>query len=432
MKHRFPAAALVAALAVAPLALTVTATAAPAPQSAVVAADPSGTTPEQIEALVAANADRVAAARQYRESQVPAAGSAGATAGARSLDTSTAAEQLAAAAATDRIAGDSRYATAIAISQDVHPEPFFDFGGIVFIANGLNFPDALAAGPAAASQLGPILLVPPTGRLPLAVQEEIERLDPFEVVILGKTDNVSQQTENDLRAMFPASAPGEEPVWRLAGNNRYETSAYLSLFVYEFVDLGDESYWADPDTAYIANGLTFADALAGGAAGGWEGAPLFLTAPGGLDASVEAFLEPLPAEPESGYPGQEYTTVRILGSTASVSDAVVAKVQEILPNATVTRYGGKDRFETAAMLNADVFTGPVDGVTMTNGLRFPDALAGAPRVNVTGGPTVLTRTTCLPPASVSTLQALTPAVVTALGKTDAVSEAALAGSACPS
>ena len=143
-------------------------------------------------------------------------------------------------------------------------------------------------------------------------------------------------------------------------------------------------------------------------------------------------LEPLPAEPEVGYPGQEYTTVRILGSTASVSDAVVAKVQEILPNATVTRYGGKDRFETAAMLNADVFTGPVDGVTMTNGLRFPDALAGAPRVNVTGGPTVLTRTTCLPPASVSTLQALTPAVVTALGKTDAVSEAALAGSACPS
>lgn len=427
MKHRFPAAALVTALAIAPLALTVTAAAAPAPTAAVTIEGPEAT-PGRIEALVAANADRVAAARQYRESQAPEA--ADTAPGARTLDSSSAAEQLAAASATERIAGDSRYTTAIAISQDVHPDPFYDFGGIVFIANGMNFPDALAAGPAAASQLGPILLVPPTGKLPIAVRDEIERLDPFQVVIIGKTDNVSQQTEDDLRAMFPTGSFDEDPVIRIAGDNRYETSAYLSLFVSEFVDLGGDWYWADPDTAYIANGLTFADALAGGAAGGWEGAPLFLTAPGHLDPSVEFFLEPLPADPEFDFPGQEYTTVRILGSSASVSDAVLARVRQILPNATVIRYPGKNRFETAAMLNADVFGGPVDGVTMTNGLRFPDALAGATRANVTGGPTVLTQTACVPPATIGTLEALQPVIVTALGKTDAVSEAALAGLAC--
>lgn len=437
MKHRLFAVAVAAALAVSPLTFIVTASAAAGPSPRVVTADPASAMQARIEAALAGTAGRVLAAKEHRAGQVPAESIAsprgGATAAAPAqAQTVGGTAELAAAAATSRIAGDSRYETAIRISQDVHPDPALDFGGIVFIANGLNFPDALAAGPAATSSMGPILLVPPTGGLPANVRAEIERLDPVSIAILGKTDNVSQQTEDDLLGMFPAPGPEEEPaVFRVAGDSRYETSALLSLFVYSFVDLGNGEFdYLDPDTAYISNGLTFADALAGGAAGGYEGAPLFLTAPGSLSEAVESFLEPIPAEPEFGYPGQEYTTVRILGSSASVSEAVVTRIRQILPNVTITRYPGANRFQTAAMLNADVFTGPVEGVTMTNGLRFPDALAGATRVNVTGGPTVLTQTACAPAATIGTLQALTPAVTTALGKTDAVSEAALNGTAC--
>lgn len=344
-----------------------------------------------------------------------------------------------AAAQTGRLFGANRYETAIKISQDTHQDPANDFGGVVFIANGMNFPDALAAGPAATSWFGPVLLVPPTGGLPASVRAEIQRLDAEIAVILGKTDNVTQQVENDLLAMLSPLPEMGSPVVRVAGDNRYQTSALLSTLVWDEVRLDDGTLGAvPPTTAYIANGLTYADALAGGAAGGFELAPLFLTAPGSLDPAVADMLTPTapdegdPADPEDDWPGQEFTTVRILGSPASVSTTVENAIRQILPNATIVRYSGTDRFDTARLLNTDVFGTPGVEVTMTHGYNFPDALAGAPRVNKTAGPTVLVRPTCVPSPTATTLDTVQPATITALGNTDQVSAAALAGVVCGS
>src|SRR5664280_1662708 len=65
-----------------------------------------------------------------------------------------------------RLAGADRYGTAVAISQSgfLPQSPGGQFAAMV--ASGANFPDALAAGPVAASSGGPLLLVPQDGVLP--------------------------------------------------------------------------------------------------------------------------------------------------------------------------------------------------------------------------------------------------------------------------
>lgn len=434
MKHRLAAAALVAALGAAPLIAT-SATAAPAgsPTAGVSATvgDSAETTRQKIDAALERNADRLVRAKTAQALRIDAASPEQSPREAL-RETAASESQLATAATTDRIFGTNRYDTAVMISQNAFGQSA-DFGGFIFIANGLNFPDALAAGPAAASLFGPILLTPPTTGLPSMVKTEIARLkalnpaQPLSIVLLGGADNVSAQAEADAKVL----APEANAVFRVAGSSRYETSALLADLVVKWVQISP-GVWdaAEPDTVIITNGLTFADALAGGAAGGWEYAPLLLTAPGGLEGSVSDVLTPTPADPGTGYPGQEYRTVRILGSTATVSAAVETQVRGLLPRETLFRYAGLDRFDTAARLNAAVFDGPVYEVTLTNGLRFPDALAGAPRVNMTGGPTIPVRTECVPSYSAGTVTALTPSFVTALGNVDAVSAAALNGSVC--
>ena len=85
-----------------------------------------------------------------------------------------------------RLAGENRYETAAAISADT-----FDPGvPLAYVATGANFPDALAGTPAAGSLGGPVLLVEPTS-LPAATAEELARLHPARIVILGGNSVVS-------------------------------------------------------------------------------------------------------------------------------------------------------------------------------------------------------------------------------------------------
>jgi putative cell wall-binding protein len=79
-----------------------------------------------------------------------------------------------------RIAGPDRYATAAAVSASV----FAAGVPVVYVATGENYPDALAGGPAAAREIGPVLLVR-QGSIPGSVAAELDRLDPARIVVLG-------------------------------------------------------------------------------------------------------------------------------------------------------------------------------------------------------------------------------------------------------
>lgn len=141
---------------------------------------------------------------------------------------------------TGRLAGSTRFATAVAISRHAFPT-----GGVeeVYVASGGDSPDPVAGGILTA---GPVLLLPPASGVPSVVREEILRLAPGRVVALGGTGAVSDTqlaTAGDGRATH-----------RLAGTNRYATSAAIAA--YEFP--------SRPASVYLARGDVFADAIAGG------------------------------------------------------------------------------------------------------------------------------------------------------------------------
>src|SRR5207244_3788041 len=82
----------------------------------------------------------------------------------------------------DHHAGDDRYATAAAVS-----EASFAAGvPVAYVATGSGFADALAAGPVAAADGGPILLVD-RDTIPAATGAELDRLRPQRIVVLGGT-----------------------------------------------------------------------------------------------------------------------------------------------------------------------------------------------------------------------------------------------------
>jgi subtilisin family serine protease len=96
----------------------------------------------------------------------------------------------------DRWAGMDRFEVAANISARN-----FDPGvPVVYIANGWASADALAAAPVAAAGQAPVLLTQPAA-IPPSVLDELKRLAPERVVILGGTGSVSTKLENQLRSL---------------------------------------------------------------------------------------------------------------------------------------------------------------------------------------------------------------------------------------
>ena len=93
-----------------------------------------------------------------------------------------------------RQGGAKRYDTAVAVSKATYPTPGVP---VVYIANGEDFPDALA-GAAAAGKLGGPVLLTPAGGLPSVVSTELDRLNPQRIVILGGTGVVSTTVEKQV------------------------------------------------------------------------------------------------------------------------------------------------------------------------------------------------------------------------------------------
>jgi putative cell wall-binding protein len=92
-----------------------------------------------------------------------------------------------------RLAGQDRYATAAQVSSFHMPSG----APLVYVTTGDNFPDALAAGPAAAHRGAPTILV--KGVIPAASAAELERLNPARIIVLGGPGVISKGTEAGLR-----------------------------------------------------------------------------------------------------------------------------------------------------------------------------------------------------------------------------------------
>jgi putative cell wall-binding protein len=294
-----------------------------------------------------------------------------------------------------RLAGQDRYLTAVAVSQDS-----FDPGvSAVYVASGENFPDALSAGPAAGRSGGPLLLVR-RDSVPAGVLAELRRLDPDQIVVVGGSAVVSASVESQLRAVAPTV--------RLAGANRYATSAAVAA----------ASHPGGADVAYLATGTLYADALSAGPVAARRGAPLLLTSPVGLSPETAAELRRLGVD-----------SVVITGGTGAVSSSVEQNLRA--QGYAVARAAGADRYATAAALSRSVFVDrSVETVFLATGLNFPDALGAGAAAAVRGVPLLLTGGGCMPSVTLNELSSLGPSTVRVSGGTAVVSEAAARGSTC--
>jgi putative cell wall-binding protein len=197
-----------------------------------------------------------------------------------------------------RLAGADRYATAAAISKAAF-DPGLD---VVFVANGTDFPDALAGGPAAATREAPVLLTKPTS-IPQATKDELARLHPARIVILGGIGAVSQAVANELQAYAQLG------VQRWAGADRYATAVAIS-----------EEAFPAAATVFVAAGYTFPDALSGGPAAGAYAGPLLLTRQSSAPDVTKQELSAL-----------QPVRIFVLGGTGAISNTVIAEIQALFP-----------------------------------------------------------------------------------------------------
>lgn len=289
-----------------------------------------------------------------------------------------------------RRAGDDRYATATAITAAA-----FDPGvSSVLVATGTNFPDALAAGPLARRLRSPVLLVDPTG-VPDDVADELRRLDPGRVLVLGGRNAIADATLDQL-----ADITGVTPT-RIAGADRYATAVATAA----------QRWQPGLEQVFVATGTNFPDALAGGALAGSIDAPLLLTEPGRLPEVTANELTRLSPE-----------RIVVLGGPAAVADAVVDQLAAYAP--VVVRVAGDDRHATAQAIAAEH---PFRSRTayVATGANFPDALAAAPAAALVGAPILLTDRDQLPPPTVAELTSREPAAVIVVGGPHVVGDATL-------
>lgn len=281
-----------------------------------------------------------------------------------------------------RVAGADRYGTAAAVSR------LSGTADTAFVASGEDFPDALAAAARAGSLDAPVLLAGPTA-LPAVTTEELLRLQPQTVVVVGGPGAVSAEVEGQLAQLLPGAT-----VTRRGGADRYGTAAAIS---------GDLT---SAEVVHVATGADFPDALAGAARAGTVGSPVLLVQPGAVPSVTRAEIERLAPE-----------RIVVLGGPVAVSEAVA---DELGAYGVVERIAGPDRYGTAAQVAADLPASPE--VLVATGQDWPDALAGAARAGAAGSPVLLVSTTGVPSATSGSLDRLDPDRIVVLGGPVAVDE----------
>ncbi|MEU4016336.1 cell wall-binding repeat-containing protein [Microbacterium sp. NPDC028030] len=293
----------------------------------------------------------------------------------------------------ERQFGADRFETAVRVSESAFP---YEGVPVTFIANGLNFPDALAAAAAAGTFGGPVLLARPTS-VSAGTVAEVAALKPEYLFAAGGKAVVGDSVFNKLS---PYATMGSD---RAAGASRYETAGLISTL------------WESTGTVYLANGMNFPDALAGAAAAGYEGAPVLLTKQGSLPPETAAYL---------AY--HRPTRLVILGGNGAVSQAVVDQAQRAAGGfvASIQRLSGDSRYDTAVDISRRTFTTPrVPVVYIASGQNFADALAGAAAAGALGGPVLLTEPNTISDATIAEIERLDPVRVVVLGGPAVVSDA---------
>lgn len=206
-------------------------------------------------------------------------------------DVEAAIDEISTVTTIDRLGGANRYETSRLVAEYA-----FESAEGAYVVTGKRFPDALSAGAAAGHVAWPLVLVNTSIEVPAETVALLNGLGADRVRIVGSADAVPGAIGGQL-------VDAGFSVLRQGGVDRYETSAIVTSAVF-----GDAA-----DGAYLANGVLFPDALAGGAVAAAEGSPLLISRQACVPQSVLDELQRLQA-----------SDITLLGGEPSLGQEVAA------------------------------------------------------------------------------------------------------------
>ncbi|MGI6441406.1 MAG: cell wall-binding repeat-containing protein [Peptoniphilaceae bacterium] len=284
---------------------------------------------------------------------------------------------------TERIYGDNRIDTAIALSK-----ANFTKADTVVIARADDYPDALTASVLAKAVNGPILLSYPD-RVNDKVLAEISRLGAKNLLLIGGEEAMHASTAQ-------AYAKGRNTE-RIGGKNRYDTASLIADTITQRTGKKTQ--------AMIATGENFPDALAISGPASRLGTPILLVRKNGV-----------PEETKAALTRNGITQTIVIGG----EEAIPAAVAKALPGAT-QRLGGKNRYDTAAVI-AKHFHKTAQTAYLATGEDFPDALTAGLIAGKANAPLLLTNKSILRAETVNYLKEAKVEKVIVVGGPEAITE----------
>lgn len=235
-----------------------------------------------------------------------------------------------------RLAGSTRFDTANKVAD------YGWKGGAdqAVLVNAYAYADALAAVPLAYKLNTPILFTE-KDRITPETLAQLQMLGVQKVVLAGGTGVISEAAEAELTGLY-----GEANVTRYGGQERYETAALLAEAL------------GSTGQAIIVNTEQgrYTDTLSISGYAGYYGSPILFTRSDGLpEATAKALND------------QKVSRTIVVGGTGVIPQAQADRLPE------VTRYGGKDAYETSVLVAEGLGLNTSQVYTVTS-LNFADAL----------------------------------------------------------
>lgn len=257
----------------------------------------------------------------------------------------------------NRLYGSNRYETSVNISKYGYKTT----STYLIIASGEDYADALCSVPLAKKYNCPVLLCP-KDYVPADTFNEIKRLNPKHVLLMGLEGALSKKVEDTIKSLSDSIE-----VERIGGSNRYETSLKAAEV------LNDNK---KVTSAALCSGNSYADALSIASAAGISNMPILLTKKDSVSKEVKEFID-----------DNNLSKVYVIGGSGVISDDVKDEFKAV-------RLGGKDRYDTnSIVLNEfkDLFSKDTLFIAVGGPYKsdFADALSGSALAAVYNAPVLL-------------------------------------------
>ncbi|HBG4644830.1 TPA: cell wall-binding protein Cwp10 [Clostridioides difficile] len=265
-----------------------------------------------------------------------------------------------------KLKGADRFETAIKISQSGWTK-----SDTVVIVNGedKSMVDGLTATPLASIKNSPILLSS-NEKLPQKTVEELKRLNPSKVVVIGGNNSMPNSVVETIKAVNSKIS-----VQRIGGDTRYQTSINIAKEIDKTNNISK---------LYIGAGNGEANSLSIASLAGKEKTPIVLTQKDGVDNEAEQFIK-----------SNKVSNIYFIGGVEKISNKAIEQVGKIAnKDISNNRVAGQTRQETNAKVIDKFYSqSKLDGVVVANQDKLIDALAVGPLAAKNNSPVILATNT---------------------------------------